>query len=101
MKSLETRLSGVLSRFDTFSLPEAEQKIIEALRQNVVDARLDIRDYELSETRAGQLQKAEEARQRLEHVRKGVLAASEYNVFSATDVAHLSAQLEQIIENIR
>lgn len=101
MKSLETQLSGVLSGFDILELPKAEQKIIAMLRRDATDARLDLRDYELSETRDEQLGKAQEAKKRLERIRKGILAASEYNVFSAPEVAQLSAKLEQIIENVR
>ncbi|HET6924883.1 MAG TPA: hypothetical protein VFH39_03585 [Candidatus Saccharimonadales bacterium] len=101
IKSLETQLSGVLSRLDLFELPKAEQKLVDTLRRNVADARLDIRDYELSETRDEQLRKAQAAKKRLERVRKGVLAASEYNVFGAVDVAQLTAQLEQISDNLK
>jgi len=101
IKSLETEVTAKLRAIDTFVLEKAEQKIIETLRRNVTDVRLDIRDYELSETREEQLKKAKEAKKRLEQVRKGILAASEYNVFTAIDVAQLTAQLEQISENVR
>lgn len=100
VKSLETRVSGVLSAFDLFDLEAAEQKVVRGLRAEIIDARLDIRDYELSETRDEQLRKAKEARVRLDHIRKLILAASEYNIFSAVDVAQLTAELEQIIENV-
>jgi len=101
IKSLETQLSRVLSAIDVFDLPMAEQKLIIGLKTELTDARLDIRDYELSETRNAQLGKARDAKKRLEKIRKGILAASEYNVFGAADVAQVSAQLEQIIENLR
>ena len=100
IKRLETHLNGVLSALDIFDLPAGERKIITLLKSDLVDARLDVRDYELSETRDEQIKKATEAKKRLERLRKGILAASEYNVFSAIDVAQLTAQLEQIIENI-
>jgi hypothetical protein len=70
------------------------------LKNDLIDARLDIRDYELSETREDQLRRARDANKRLERIRKSILAASEYNVFNAVDVAQLTAQLEQIIENL-
>lgn len=100
VKSFETRVIGALSPIDIYSLARAEQKVIKDLKTEVIDARLDIRDYELSETREEQLRKARESKKRLEHVRKLILAASEYNVFSAVDVAQLSAELEQIMDNI-
>lgn len=100
VKSLETRIIGVLSPIDLYSLDKAEQKVIKALKTEIIDVRLDIRDYELSETREEQLRKAKEARERLELIRKLILAASEYNVFSSVDVAQFTAELEQVYENI-
>jgi hypothetical protein len=101
IKALETRLNGVLSALDFYELPAVERKIVKTLKNDLIDGRLDIRDYELSETRAEQLTKKRDARGRLEKVRKGILAASEYNVFSAVDVAQFTAQLEQIMDNIQ
>lgn len=101
MKSLETQLSGVLSALDVHSLPAGERKVISLLRREIPDARLDIRDYELSETRDEQLQNMRQAHERLETIRRNILAASEYNIFSAIDVAQLTAQLEQIKDNLR
>ena len=100
IKALDTQLRGTLSRLDVASLPLSEQKVVRALRNDLTDARLDVRDYELSETREEQLRKAKEAKARLSKVRKEILTASEYNVFSAVDVAQLSAQIEQIIEKL-
>jgi len=99
-KQLETQLSSVLAAIDIYDLPAKEAKLIRTLRQETTDARLDARDYELSETRDEQLKNAKAAKQRLEHVRRNILAASEYNIFSAADVAITSAQIEQIMENI-
>jgi len=101
IKWLETQLSGTLSAIDIYALQAQERKNIALLKRELTDARLDIRDYELSETRAEQLQKAKVAKKRLEHVRRLILTASEYNVFSAIDVAQLTAQLDQISENVR
>lgn len=100
-KYLETQLSGILTQIDVQSLDKDEQRLILALRRDMTDARLDIRDYELSETRDEQLRKARDAKHRLDLVRKGILAVSEYNVFTAVDVAQLGAQIEQISENVR
>lgn len=101
IKRLEIQLNGVLSALDILDLPAGERKIVTVLKSDLVDARLDVRDYELSETRDEQLRHAREAIKRLERIRKGILSASEYNIFSAVDVAQLTAQLEQIIENVR
>lgn len=100
VKALEAAVGAVLSSLDVFSLPAAERRVVTLLQRELVDARLDIRDYELSETREEQLRKAAESRKRLDKIRKNILAASEFNVFGAVDVAQLTASLEQISENI-
>lgn len=101
IKRLETELQGRLAALDIVTLPVNERKLISGLKNELIDARLDIRDYELSETREEQLRKAGEARQRLERIRKMILGLSEYNVFGSVDVAQLSAELEQISEQVR
>lgn len=101
VKQLETQLNSTLTAIDIYSLPAKEARLIKVLRQEMTDVRLDTRDYELSETRNEQLKCAEAAKKRLEQVRRHLLAASEYNVFSAVDVALVSAQLEQIIDQLR
>lgn len=78
----------------------AQQKIVAAIKRELVDCRLDIRDYELSETRAEQLNNAKNAQKRLDDLRKYILSASEYDIFGAVDVAQLTAQLDQIAEYI-
>lgn len=66
----------------------------------MVEARLDVRDYELSETRKEQLKNAAAAKKRLEKVRKDILAASEYNIFSAVDVAQFTGDIDHINERL-
>jgi hypothetical protein len=101
MQQFERLLLGHLSAIDIYDVPAAERKVITALKHETVDARLDIRDYELSETREEQLDNAKEAKSRLQRLHKHILAASEYNVFSAIDVAQMSATLEQIKERLK
>jgi len=96
IKALEIQLTEKLRSLDLFALDKGEQKLVLLLRRDMTDARLDARDYELSETRAEQLKKAKAGKNQIEKVRKGILAVSEYNVFSAIDVAQLTAQLERI-----
>lgn len=101
IQRLERQLTGQLSAIDVIGLPPKERQAISLMRHEVFNARLDIRDYELSETRAEQLTNARQARQRLKQVVSGMLAASEYNVFSPADVALFSAQLEQISSKLK
>lgn len=98
VKDLERQLSSVLAAIDVYALAAGERKLVTMLKRELADARLDIRDYELSETRDEQLAHAKEAKARLGHVRKYILAASEHNIFSAVDVAEASAHIEQIMD---
>jgi len=94
MKRVETQLKTILRSVDTDGLDETERKAISAIRRLVVDTRLDIQDYELSETRAEQLKKAAAAKKALAKLQANILLAG--NVFGAVDVAQWSAHLEQI-----
>jgi len=100
IKQLETQVNGIFSSMDVYELDKPQQKIVTAVRRELVDARLDIRDYELSETRTEQLANAKSAHARIDTLRKYILSASEYDIFGAVDVAQLTAQLEQIAEYI-
>ena len=93
---LVTDVGGLVVAFDIDSLDRGQQREIVLIKRVLADARLDIRDYELSETRAEQIDKAELARKRLEELRHLILRSSEYGVFGAIDVAHTSAQIDAI-----
>jgi hypothetical protein len=100
IKQLETQIIGLLAAVDVYDLPTTERKVVTTLKRELADARLDIRDYEFSETRDEQLQNALVAKERLRIISKHILKVSEYNIFSAVDVALASAQLERIIEKL-
>lgn len=100
IKDVEGQLKRILRLVDVDTLEPAARKVIADTRLTIVDTRLDIRDYELSETREEQLKKAVEGKKRVEELRKLILKASEYNIVGSVDVAHLSAQLEQIHERL-
>jgi hypothetical protein len=96
VRGLEQQIASVLAPLDIYAMPQVERKIVTELRRDIVDARLDIRDYELSETRDEQLTKAKIAQERLDQVREHILAASEVNIFSAIDVAQITAIIEHV-----
>jgi hypothetical protein len=100
IKQLEIHINGILSSVDLYELERTQQKIVVALKRELVDARLDIRDYELSETRNEQLENAKNARKRIDTLRMQILSASEYDLFGAVDVAQLTAQLDQIADYV-
>jgi hypothetical protein len=94
MQQVERQLKGLLRGVDAESLEPAEKKALSNLRRLSVDARLDIRDYELSETRDEQVKKMQAARKRLAKLQASVLSVG--FVFGPADVAQLTAQLEHI-----
>ena len=97
---LNAQINTMVSSMDVFSLERALQKIVTSLRNNMAEARLDVRDFELSETRDEQLAHARQAKKRLNHVRKDILAASEYNIFSSVDVAQFTGEIDHINERL-
>ena len=97
MQALSSQLDSLLSRVDTPSLPVAVQKILSPMRQQLVDARLEVRDYDLAQTRAEQFAFARAGKDRLTTLHQTMLAASEHGIFGAADVAQLSARIQQII----
>ena len=97
---LEGQLKRLLAGQDASTLPPDVRPVVTSIKRIMAEARLDVRDYEYAETRAEQQQHGSDARKRLERVRQAVLTASEYNVFSAIDVAHTTATIEQITKHI-
>ena len=98
MQQGEGQIKALLRRVDTDALDTAERKAVVGLRRLVIDTRLDIRDYELSETRDEQLKCAVAAKKQLTQLEKAILVAGP--VFGPADVAQISAQLEQIGDRI-
>jgi hypothetical protein len=93
-------IGSVLSAYDVTEFPAKEKELVAQLKHLLIDARLDARDYEYAETRAEQLRIVKEAKERLEQLQQGILKASEYNLFSAVDVAELSARIQQLISGM-
>jgi hypothetical protein len=101
MTRLMNEVNARLAALDIDDLGHAERKNVVLTRQLLADCRLDIRDYELSETRDEQLRNAAEANKRLEQLRGKILVASEHNIFSAIDIAQVSAELDEIVARLR
>jgi hypothetical protein len=94
MQRAERQIKALLRTLDTDLLEPDEKKAVASLRRFSSETRLDIRDYELSETREEQLKKAADARKGLDRLKAHLLAAG--YVFSPADIAQLDAQLEHI-----
>ncbi len=101
IKRLERRILGMLAALDVDLIGPETARRIARLKQVVVDAKLDVRDYEMADSRIEMSQLAEEAISRMEQVRTALLAASEHGIFGAIDVAQLTVELEQIIVQMK
>ncbi len=95
-KRLAADITRILSRTDISLLAKDEAKVLQSLKRDLADARLDVRDYELAETRAEQGKLADVAKQRLESIRSDMLLASQFNVFGTVDIAQLTATIDRI-----
>lgn len=100
IKEVEAQVRVILTRVDMDALPHAQRELILLIKRQASDAKLDLRDYGMAETKADQTRFAREAQKRLELLQKKIIAASEYNLFSAIDVAQLSANLQQVITDL-
>lgn len=100
VKRLEADVLRLLSGLDVSFLSMEEQHKVSRLKHDLVDARLEIQDYELAETRDDQLRNSADSRKYLHKV-KSAITDNTLHVFGAVDVAHLSAQIEQISDSLR
>jgi hypothetical protein len=85
----------------TSDIDRGQREAIQQLLQVLNNARIYAQDYELSETREEQLENAKKAQKWLKKALAGIVGASQLDIFSAIDVAHLSAQMEQVKESLR
>jgi hypothetical protein len=96
MTRLNMQVGSLLSALDIDLIGKETGKILRLIRRLSEDARLDVRDWEMSDSRVEMEQHAQVAKKRLEELRKQVLKASEHGIFSAVDVVHISAQIDSI-----
>jgi hypothetical protein len=101
VKQVELQINANLRKIDFHKLSTNVRDILAKLQQNLADSRVYTRDYELSESREEQLDNAKKAKKWLAIAQRNILTASEFNIFGAIDVAHLSAQIEQIISELK
>lgn len=95
MKDVITDINQRLSYIDIVDLNHSQQQSLTRLKTSLVDARLDIQDYELAETRQDLVKNLNDAKDRLRLINTYIVT-NQLNVFSPTDVAHLTARIEQI-----
>ena len=100
VKQLEGDMLRLLSHLDIPTLSTKEQHAVAQLKNALIDARLEIQDYELAETRNHQLRNAKDAKGYLHNVEK-LMSANPAGVFGAVDVAHLTAYIGQITDKLK
>jgi hypothetical protein len=101
IKQVDNRINMILREVNMRKVADREVKLLASLRQNLTDARIYAHDYELSEMREEQLGNAKQAKKYLEQVRQQILRASEHNIFGPVDVAHLTAQIDQVKADLK
>jgi activator of HSP90 ATPase len=101
VKQIDLQVNMILRKADWDEVGEKARKAVAELRQNLADAKVYAQDYELSEMRDEQLDNAKKAKEWLEQARQQILRASEFNVFGPIDVAHLTAQIEQVKADLK
>lgn len=99
-KQVEADIIRLLSDIDILELSNAQQQAYEQLKNSLIDARLEIQDYELAETRELQLANAKQAKAYLNKVQEGIVGNT-FNAFGAVDVAHLTAYIGHISDKLR
>ena len=99
-KQLEGDIIRLLAHIDTADLNTKEQHTLAQLKNGLIDARLEIQDYELAETREDQLRNAKIAKKYLQNVEK-LMVANPTGVFGPVDVAHLTAYIGQITDRLK
>lgn len=99
-KDLERQIGSLIAAYDVASLQRTEQQLVERLKRQLTDVRLDVRDYEYADTREEQLRMAIEAKGRLAQIRQAITKISEFGLFGAADIAQVSARIDRIISFI-
>ena len=100
IRQLEVVIQAVLRKQSPEDLAPVSQKIITELKRDLIDARLDIRDAEYADTAEEYRRFVKQAKERLDKVIKAILAASQYDIFGAVEVAEITAELQQLGEQL-
>ncbi len=101
MRRLERQVLGLLAALDVDIIGPATAKAITQLKRNIGDVRLDIRDYEMADSRAELVEFGRNALKRLDTLRSSILRASESGVFSSVDVIEMTTSIDAISSGIK
>jgi hypothetical protein len=100
IKGVEAHVTTILALQDLDFLGLAQRELLTTIRHQVIDTRLEVRDYEYADTRVHQLEHAKAGQAYLDGLRQNIMRASEHNIFGPVDVAQLTAQLDSIKEQL-
>lgn len=100
-----TKVAGlagsILNRLDIDLLDHTQLKLVGTIKRLLADTRLDIRDWEMADSRSEMRRHSREALKRLEQVRQSILLASQHDIFSSMEIAELSAYFDHIASELR
>jgi DNA-binding FrmR family transcriptional regulator len=99
--SVVGQVGAILNRLDIDSIDRPALKLIGTIKHLLADTRLDIRDWEMSEHRAEMEANGTQAIERLEQARAAILLASEWNIFTAIEIAEISARFDVFIRELK
>lgn len=100
MKRVEGYITQQFAGVDVLDVAKIERELIESMRRLVIDLKLDLRDYELAETRADQLTYLIDGKLRVKELRAMIILSGTHNLFGPVDVGHVTALLEQVNEQL-
>ena len=101
MRLLEQQVRRNFAAIELADLPKEERGMTEDLLRSLAEAKLDVRDYEFAETRAEQATLIAPAKKRIEAVRVAIIWLSSHGgIFGPADVAHLTASLDVVAEQL-
>lgn len=95
------QVGSILNKADPDLLDKSELRLVGSIKHLMADARLDIRDWEMADSRVEMDRGAKEALKRLEQARASILLASEHNLFSAIDIAEITAQFDSVVAELK
>lgn len=93
-QQVDRQIKGIFLQFDVDSLSATEKHSVKQIKLACNEIRLDIRDYEYSEKRVDQQKWAKIARHNITALERLIIELD--IVFGPSDVAALSAQLDQV-----
>lgn len=95
------QIGSILNRLDIDTLDRPALRLVGTIKHLLADTRLDIRDWEMSDSRAEMQQNGQQAAEHLEQARASILMASEQNIFTAIEIAEISARFDGIIRELK